>query len=85
MYTCVVNMFKKILLGIRSLILFMRYKIKYGSNIHLSVINSIRGKFSIDIQNNSNIKLGKFLMFQGPIYIKANSGSKLLIGDNVFF
>ncbi len=76
---------KKIFLGIRSLILFIWYKIKYGNNIHLSVINSIRGKFSIDIQNNSNIKLGKFLMSQGPLYIKANSKSKLLIGDNVFF
>lgn len=78
-------MFRKVFIGIKSLIIFVLYKVRYGSNIHLNIINSIHGEISIDIQNNSNIKIGKFLMLKGPLYIKANSGGTLLIGDNVFF
>ncbi|GAA0195934.1 hypothetical protein GCM10008918_16980 [Lactobacillus kefiranofaciens subsp. kefiranofaciens] len=63
----------------------MFFKNRYLKKIQLSIINSIRGKLKIDLQSNSNLRIGKFLMSQGPLYIKEVEGANITIGDYVFF
>lgn len=75
---------KKILLGIRSLLFFFRTKLKYGKKIQIHMMNSIRGKFIIDLQSKSKLKIGTFLMSQGPLYLKAVDNGQIIIGNNVF-
>lgn len=45
-------------------------KIKFGKNIKIKPINAIRGKLEIQLQKNSKLKMGVFLMTTGPCYIK---------------
>lgn len=78
-------MMYKIILEIKAIFLFCFFKIRYLKKIQLSIINSIRGKLKIDLQSNSNLRIGKFLMSQGPLYIKEVEEANITIGDYVFF
>lgn len=75
----------KIILGIKAILLFCFCKVRYPKKIQLSIINSIRGKFKIDLQSNSNLRVGRFLMSQGPLYIKEVGEANITVGDYVFF
>lgn len=70
---------------IYSIVQFLKCKIVYRNRIKLSVINSIRGKFRVELQKNSKMQIGKFLMTRGPFYMKGVNGGKTYIGDNCFF
>ena len=76
---------KKIVQGIRALILFLSVKIRYGSHVKLHFLNSIYGKVTVDLKDDSLLKIGKFLMTQGPLYLKALKKSQIIIGYQVFF
>ena len=75
----------KILKGIISIMFFLKYKILFGKNIKIHAINSIKGKLSILLKEKSLCKVGKFLMIDGPLYLKAENNSKVLIGDYCYF
>lgn len=75
----------KIILGIKTIYLFVKYKVKYGNRLHINTINSIRGKLSIDLSDNCALFIGRFLMIQGPLYLKVLDGAELRIGDRCFF
>lgn len=76
---------RKLYIYMRSVILAVILKVIYYHKIKLSFFNSFRGKISIHLEKNSNLFIGRFLMTQGPLYIKALSDSKIKIGHNVFF
>lgn len=82
---CVINDFiKKIHLLIKSLLYYAVLKIKFGKDIKIKPINAIRGKLEIQLQKNSKLKMGVFLMTTGPCYIKIIENAKCSIGDKVF-
>lgn len=79
---CVINDFiKKIHLLIKSLLYYAVLKIKFGKDIKIKPINAIRGKLEIQLQKNSKLKMGVFLMTTGPCYIKIIENAKCSIGD----
>lgn len=77
-------MVKKIFLGLKSVYTFVKYKVIFGKNININLINSIRGKLKINIDNNGYVAIGKFMMTTGPCYIKCDNGGELHIGNNCF-
>lgn len=56
----------------------------FGKDIKIKPINAIRGKLEIQLQKNSKLKMGVFLMTTGPCYIKIIENAKCSIGDKVF-
>lgn len=70
---------------IRSLITFTVLKIKYGNKIQISIVNSIRNKLQIILKDTGRVSVGKFLMVDGPLYIKVEQEGSISIGDNTFF
>ncbi len=48
-------------------------------------LNSFSGKFNLLINKKGKCTIGKFLMIDGPVYIKALNKSKIVIGENCFF
>lgn len=77
-------MSRKIWLGVKSLILFICNKIKYGNRIKMHPINSVRGKLVMDVDTQGCISIGRFLMITGPCYMKCSSGGIIHIGNNCF-
>ncbi len=51
----------------------------------MNLKNSFSGKFDLKVGKNSKCNIGKFLMIDGPVYIKILENSKINIGDNCFF
>lgn len=77
--------FKRLFLFIKSIYVYLMLKIKYGSSVKISLINSIKGNLSIDLDTESNLEVGNFLMSAGPIYIKCCNKARCIIGNKVFF
>lgn len=78
-------MLGKIFRVIKSLIFFGISKALYNKKIKIHILNSLRGKVLVDIQGHSKMTIGKFMMTQGPLYLKTTDSGNLYIGDNVFF
>lgn len=78
-------MIKKVYLLVVSLVNFIKYKLLYGSKFLLSPINSIRGKFRVEIFRGGRVRIGKFLMMRGPMYLKCTEGACIQIGKECFF
>lgn len=76
---------KKVYLVIKSLFIFLIYKIKFNKRIKMNALNSIKGKLLIEMFPGANCTIGKFLMIQGPLYIKCTDNAILSIGNRVFF
>lgn len=76
---------KKIFLGLRSLGTYIKLKIRYGSRVKLPVINSIRGKFDVNVENGSVLSINGFIRTMGPIYLTVRGNGKLIIGSHNFF
>lgn len=70
---------------IKSIYIYIFYKILYLKRIKMKIINSIEGQIKIKIEKNATVSLGNFLMVKGPLYIKACKHSSLEIGNNNFF
>lgn len=79
------KIFSKALKLVKSIFCFLRYKLIYGNKIKINLINSIKGKISIVLKDKSTCNIGKFLMSDGPLYLKAKNNSRILIGDNCYF
>lgn len=76
---------EKSVLLYRSIIFYLVIKLKYGSRAKIHFINSIKNNVNCKLCRNSKFTVGKFLMIDGPIYIKCEKGATLSIGNNVFF
>lgn len=79
------SIFNKILKLIKSIFNVFKYKLLYRNRIRLHLINSIKGKINILLKGKSTCSIGKFLMTDGPLYLKADGNSNILIGDNCYF
>ena len=75
---------KKCITGVKSILKAICSKIKYGRNLKISLVNSLKGKIQIEIMDNAKIEIGKFLMTRGPLYLKCLNVGSLIIGDHVF-
>ena len=75
---------KKACLTIKSIYIYIKLHIFYTNRIELCFINSIKGKFKVDLCKTGNLKIGKFLMSAGPCYFKCLENSKCEIGNRVF-
>ena len=64
--------------------IYIRLRIRYGSNVEMSAINSIKGKFIVELHSGSNLLVGSFLMCAGPCYIKCTEKAQCKIGEKVF-
>lgn len=78
-------MIKKMWIVFSSLLPYIKYKIIYGNKVKMDFINSIRGKFQIELSKNSEICIGNHLMADGPIYFKCTDKAKIDIGSKCYF
>lgn len=79
------NVIYKVFLLIKSLFIYIINKIRYKDRISITLINSIKGKLKIELEDKAILKMGDFIMTAGPCYIKCTKNSKCIIGDRVFF
>lgn len=75
----------KCYIGLISVCKILFVKICTRGKVQSTWVNSIRGVLKTEIIGNGNIKVGRFLMSRGPLYLKSVNGGKLIIGENVFF
>lgn len=79
------NLIGKTYMCIKSVCIYMKYKILYGRRIDFYKINSIRGNLLIELHKDAKCSIGKFLMSRGPLYIKCTDGASVKIGNRCFF
>lgn len=75
---------KRFVLALKSILIYVSLHIRYGTNIKMSAINSIKGKFKVELFSRSSLEIGSFLMSAGPCYIKCTEKARCKIGDKVF-
>ena len=78
-------MIRKSFIFLASLFHFIKYKLLYRKKVEMSIVNSIKGKFRLEVFRGSKITIGKFLMTRGPMYIKCTDEAKITIGNRCFF
>ena len=75
---------KRAFLVAKSVWIYVTLHIRYGTNIEMSAINSIKGKFTVELLPKSSLQVGTFLMSAGPCYIKCTEKARCRIGEKVF-
>lgn len=55
-------MIKKLYLGIKSVLLFVFFKLRYGRRISMRLINSIKGNINIDLDSDGKITIRAMIM-----------------------
>ncbi len=78
-------MLRKSIIALTSIIKIMKAYIFTKGKLKSTFYNSIKGKLMIQIKGKGSISIKKFLMSQGPLYLKSVEGGKIEIGNNVFF
>lgn len=76
---------EKVWMNFVSVMKFFALKIRYGKRLKMSIRNSIRDKFRVDMFPECSLKIGKKISVLGPLYIKIINGGNLKIGDYCFF
>ena len=76
---------EKVTAILKSICKVLQLKIIYGNKISIRWLNSIRQKLVVLLKGNSKCTVGKFLMVEGPLYIKVEDKAQVIIGDKVFF
>ena len=64
------NIIYKVFLLIKSLFIYIINRIRYKDRISITLINSIKGKLKIELEDKAILKIGDFIMTAGPCYIK---------------
>lgn len=75
----------KLFLLIKSLYIYIKYKIIYKNRICLSKVNSLRGHFEVFLKKGSKLNIGDFLMCLGPLYLRCGENANIKIGKKCFF
>lgn len=81
---CIRKYAKKGIVLIKSLFHYVGLKLCYGKSVHINALNSIKGKFAVDLAHGSYLSVGSFLMTTGPCYIKCEKNARIIIGDKCF-
>ena len=76
---------RKIILLVRTIVIYLKLKLLYGRSAKVCLINSLKNKISVNLEKGSNLEIGRFLMVDGPLYIKCERKASLTIGNRVFF
>ena len=76
---------RKIILLIRTIVIYLKLKLLYGRSANVFLINSLKNKISVNLEKGSNLYIGRFLMVDGPLYIKCERKASITIGNRVFF
>ncbi len=79
------NALGKILMGVKSICIYVRYKVSYGSRLKINPLNAIRGWVYIELFQGACCSVGKFFMSRGPLYVKRTDNSEIKIGNRCFF
>ena len=74
---------KRLFLTAKSIWIYVMLHIRYGTNIEMSAINSIKGKFTVELLPKSSLQVGTFLMSAGPCYIKCTEKARLELVKSV--
>lgn len=80
----VFKIIKKCRIVIKSILIYCKLKIRYGTSVRLTPINSIKGNLQIELVSHATLRIGNFLMSAGPLYIKCVNDGKVEIGNHVF-
>lgn len=64
---------------------YIRLKLMYGTRVSVAAINSIKGRWRVELFPGATLMIGRFLMSRGPLYLKCMEGASLKIGHGVFF
>lgn len=75
---------KRLSLAVKSIWIYTKLHIRYGTNIEICAMNSIKGKFIVELLPNSSLQVGSFLMSAGTCYIKCTERAQCKIGKKVF-
>ena len=78
-------MIKKAGVLLSALFHFIKLKLRFGKRVKMRPVNSIKGKFRVELFGGASLEIGRFLMSRGPLYIKCTDNAKIKIGDGVFF
>lgn len=78
-------MYKKLKLLLICIVQYFKYKLLYRSRIEMKIINSLKGKFSIELMCGSKCHIGSFIMTAGPFYLKCTENANISIGDKCYF
>ena len=60
-------------------------KLKYFNSCRMPWINSIKGKLDISVGKKGKLTIKKYLISNGPLYLRASDNAVLSIGSNAFF
>ena len=75
----------KCYIGVVSVLKILFTKICTCGRFQAMWLNAIRGALKVEIFSGGHIKIGRFLMSRGPLYLKSVNRGVLIIGENVFF
>ncbi|NFG58750.1 acyltransferase [Clostridium botulinum] len=77
----------RIIARIKGVILLLIYHMCYRNRLcmPLSLSNSFKGKFILEIDNSGYVRIGKNLMIKGPTYISSIKQGIINIGNSAFF
>lgn len=62
---------------------YTKYKLLYGKRLSMCFLNSIQGKLKINLEDKASCKIGKFLMMNGPLYLKCGENVTILKGVTI--
>ena len=79
------SILKKFFLATKSICLYTFWKVKYGKQLNMNVLNSVKGRLCLEIFFGGKVEIGNFLMICGPCYIKCTENAHLIIGNKCFF
>lgn len=81
---CIGDNIKRLFLIGKGVCVYISLKVRYGHQISMGLINSIKGKIRIELQEQGDLQIGEFIMTAGPCYIKCTRHAHCKIGNRVF-
>ena len=70
---------------LKTVFTYLWIKGRYGCRVRMSLLNAIKGKLRVELDNDGYLIIGKYLMTMGPLNIKVGRKSTLSIGNRCFF
>lgn len=75
---------KNPILYIKNVFLVLRYKLRFGSRIHIGLVQTF-DRIRIEIGKEAEVSIGLFNQNREKLYIGVNKKGKLSIGNHCFF
>lgn len=75
----------KLLRVIKTVLIAAYVKLRYLGSCQIPWVNSIKGNLDISVGKGGKLYIKKFLISNGPLYLRASDNAELNIGSNTFF